>query len=356
MNNISLLMITPILGQGGTEIYILNLAEFLKEKDINPIVMSDGGVRENEISNKNLKYIKVKCLHKRSPINIFKAIYHIAHVVIRENIQLIHASSIYTTIVSKIVTVILLKPYIKVLITLHGGPNRNIEKTSAKLLNIFADKVVALSEVAKEKLIKFGLRSEKIKVIYNGIKPLKKTTKETTDKIVVGTCGRLTEQKGHKFLIEAISKIEVPGVQCLIAGDGELRNELQKQVNELGVSERVKLLGFRNDIAGLLNSMDVFVLPSLWEQLPISILEAMSLGKPIIATSVNGVPEELGDCGILINPANVEEIINAVELLVKNKELREELGRKAEQRFYKYFRQEVMGEKTLEVYKEFLDL
>jgi glycosyltransferase involved in cell wall biosynthesis len=350
MNKFSVLMLTPEFSQGGTESYILNVCEYLKKVDINVIVMSDGGVREEQLNKICVKHIKVNCLKARNLINLFKSILKVRSCIKTYSIDIVHTSSLYTTVIAKISS-ILTNRKVKVINTLHGGPNKYIEKTAASILNKFSDKVIALSKKSKQKLLNYGLNENKIVVIYNGIKPMHKLDLEQNEKIIIGTCGRLVEQKGHKYLIKAISEISNNNdLEFWIIGDGELKDSLNAMANDLKISDKVKFLGFRNDMEFLLNKMDIFVLPSLWEQFPISILEAMSLAKPIIATNVNGVPEEVGNSGILINPGNVTQISKSIKKLVSDNKLRNEFSVLSKKRFYDNFTLEKMCSKLLETY------
>ncbi|WP_294184182.1 glycosyltransferase [uncultured Clostridium sp.] len=353
MNYFNILMLTPEFSQGGTESYILNVCEYLKMKDINVIVMSDGGVREEELEKLKIKHIKVDCLKVRNLKNLFRAILKVRSIMKLYNINIVHTSSIYTTIVAKVSSVLINKK-VNVINTLHGGPNKNIEKIAAKILNVFSDSVIALSYRTKQKLLKYGLNKDKISVIYNGIKPMHELYIKKSKKFIIGTCGRLVEQKGYKYLIEAASKINIDDLEFWIIGDGELKNSLNKMVDNFKISDKVKFLGFRTDIELLLNEMDIFILPSLWEQFPISILEAMSLGKPIIATNVNGVPEELGNSGILVNPGNVSELVVAIEQLISDNTMRNKFGTLSKRRFYDNFTIEKMCNKLLQIYKNIL--
>lgn len=350
MKKFKILMLTPEFSQGGTESYILNVCRYLSKNNIYVIVMSDGGVREKELDHIGIKHVKVNCLKTRTIKNLIKSIIKLRKVIKLNNINIIHTSSIYTTIVAKL-SVIIINRKIKIINTLHGGPNKYIEKTGAKILNVFADKVVALSNKSKRELIKYGLNKNKIVVIYNGIKPLSKLNLKKNNKIIIGTCGRIEEQKGHKYLIEAISKIDNDNIEIWIIGDGELRDDLYEMAENFNIQDRVKFLGFRSDIEYLLNKIDIFILPSLWEQFPISILEAMSLGKPIIATNVNGIPEELGDSGILIGPGDVLQIVSSIKKLILDRDLRQKLSRLSEKRFYDNFTVESMCSSLIKLYR-----
>lgn len=118
------------------------------------------------------------------------------------------------------------------------------------------------------------------------------------------------------------------------------------------LENKVKLLGFRSNIYDYLSEADIFILPSLWEQFPISILEAMMFELPIIASNVNGIEEEIGETGILINSRNIEEIRKAIEKLILHPKLREEKGKAAKKRFLENFTLDTMGRNTVKVYEE----
>jgi glycosyltransferase involved in cell wall biosynthesis len=151
------------------------------------------------------------------------------------------------------------------------------------------------------------------------------------DEVVFVTVGRLTKQKNQHLLIESFAKVRrvVPfPVRCLIIGTGELEQELKSTAKSLRVSDCVLFLGNRTEIPDLLSACDVFVLSSDWEGNPLSLMEAMSAGRPVVATSVGGVPEivEHGKTGLTVLPGDVQALAEAMALLASNPDLRETLG------------------------------
>jgi glycosyltransferase involved in cell wall biosynthesis len=126
---------------------------------------------------------------------------------------------------------------------------------------------------------------------------------------------RLTPQKGHRFLFDALAtNRSLADVHLLVVGDGELRSTLEHMVGERGLETRVHFVGARRDLGDLLAAMDVFVLPSLWEGLPLSLVLAMGAGVPVVSTTVAGIPEVVqhGKTGWLVAPGEVAELGDAI--------------------------------------------
>ena len=353
----SVLLLTPVFDQGGTETYIVSLGKYLVNNGYSVIIVSAGGIREKEISNNGLKHEKVLNLRKKGILKALSCIIKISKIIRNNNINIIHSSSIYTLILANIIAKFNYKKHIKTVYTMHGGPNENVERTSKWILNKCVDSIIVLSQNAKDNLIKNGVKKSKLTVVYNGIeyngfirKNEEKDKEENKIKIV--SIGRLTKQKGHKYLIEALSLLENFNYEVYIIGEGELKVELNNKIKSLMLENKVKLLGFRSNIYDYLSEADIFILPSLWDQCPISILEAMMFELPIIASNVNGIEEEIGETGILINSRNIEEIRKAIEKLILHPKLREEKGKAAKKRFLENFTLDTMGRNTVKVYEE----
>lgn len=358
----NVLMITPIFDTGGTEIYILNLIRYLKSRKLDITVLTSMGKRIESLNEYNVKLYLDNGLVKKSIYLLIRSVFICRNVIKEREIDLIHSSSVYTTLIAKIACLTLIsskRKKVKIIYTMHGGPNKDIEKKSAKLLNFISDKVIALSKRSKRDLINYGLKEKKITVIYNGIDIKEKySCNNTNDKkdIKIINCGRLTEQKGQIYLIRAFRKIiDInPRIKLYILGEGELEYGLKEEVKKLNLTQYIEFLGFRENPLQIVSEMDIVILPSLWEQFPITILEAMALSKPIIASNVNGVFEQIDGCGILIRPANEDDIVESVLCLVKDNELRDELAKKAYDKYINNFNLEKMGSLTLDAYNKIL--
>ena len=182
-----------------------------------------------------------------------------------------------------------------------------------------------------------GVRRDRISVVHNSVNAEvrdshAKLTEETRqrwnlsgDDQVVLSAGRLSREKGHKYLIDAVSMIvsALPELRLkvLIAGNGPLERKLKAQVDKKGLQRCVKLIGHQPDISGLYSIADLFVLPSLSEGSPNVLLESMAARVPIVATNVGGVPELVkdGESAILVPPADSESLKKAIIELLMNR-------------------------------------
>lgn len=187
-----------------------------------------------------------------------------------------------------------------------------------RALSRISDAVLCVtSQVMRSMREDAGLPREKLVTIVNGI-PLPETIshldKENArknldippDARVVGMIGRFSRPKNHRMLIESLSAVRerVPNLLVLLAGDGELEEEIRNLARSSGLEGAVRFLGLRRDIPAILTALDILVIPSLWEGLPIVLLEAMAFGTPVVATRVGGIPDVLTDgvTGVLAEP------------------------------------------------------
>ena len=209
----------------------------------------------------------------------------------------------------------------------------------------FCHRLVVVSEQVKEIAIQEeGVKPEKIRVILNGIEPLalpdgivlQRLREEIgikSDDFVYLTIGRLTIQKGHTYLLDAIPNVlsSYPNSSIfLFVGDGHQRRILEEKINRLGLSGKAILFGTRKEIPEFLSLADVFVLPSLWEGLPLALLEAMSFGLPVVATRVEGVKSliEDGKNGYLVSPKDTEALAKALIDIRSNPDIRSSFSKR----------------------------
>jgi len=232
----------------------------------------------------------------------------------------------------------------------------------------FFAKVVAVSEETKQNLIHYeGIPGEKITIINNGIEgasydidldrqEAKKRFGVERFKQIIGLGVVLTEQKGIIHLIRAASQVLAlhPGTGFVVAGDGKIRAQLQNFVNEKGVADNFIFIGATKEIPAFLQCLDVYVLPSEWEGLPLVILEAMAAKRCIVASKVGAVPQVItdGEEGVLVPPADPAALADALVRVLGDSDLRQKLANNAHERFVQGFTVHSMTRSYERLYEE----
>lgn len=174
------------------------------------------------------------------------------------------------------------------------------------------------------------------------------------DEIIIGNVAVLNERKGQQYLIEAVNNLrEIYPVHLIIAGEGPFRLELEQQIVKLNASKFIHLLGRRSDINTVLANCDLFVLPSLHEGLPNSLMEAMAMGLACIATDVGGVRQLITDNenGLVVRPKSSKEIVSAVKKLLTDTKIMNIFGEKAYEFMQRNFKQEVVAKDLIDIYQ-----
>src|SRR6185503_8425874 len=172
---------------------------------------------------------------------------------------------------------------------------------------------------------------------------------------LVGNVAALVPHKGQRHLIEAAAVViqKVPDARFVIAGEGELRPQLERLIKERHLEKHVFLAGFRPDILSVHKAFDIFVMSSLTEGLGTSLLDAMACGKPIVATTAGGMPEVVADgqTGLLVAPRDDHALAAAIVRLLKDPQARAAMGAAGERRVRERFSSDRMVQDTLQVYR-----
>lgn len=343
------------LGLGGAEKVVCDLADQMNILGHQvKIAYLTGGA----LVKPNSSEIEIIALSLNSASDFLKSSKKYKNLIRKFKPDIVHAHMVHANIFARINRIGCNIP--KLICTAHnsneGGKNRML---AYRYTNFLSDINTNVSQEASESLIKKGaFDSKNLITVYNGI-DLKKFDSiyisKASDEITFLSVGRFNEQKDYPNLFKAIQILRnktTEKVKFYIAGDGDLREQLEQLIIDLDISDYVVLLGKRSDIPHLLNKANYFVLSSKHEGLPTVVIEAMACGTFVIATDCGGSSEILGDTGILVPTENSEALANAMlDALTYSKEDIRLNGLKARKRVEELFSLEGSVEKWLSLYE-----
>ncbi len=362
------------LEAGGAERVVVNYAKLFDKKNFDVLVcaLTWGGQYEKDLKSNEIKYYILNKREGFDPSIIIK----LNRLIRSEKIDIVHfhdfSSGVWGTIPSILSNV-------KVIVrTEHTISKRSFDrKFDMRLLlksfmNLFHHKIIAVSEeVKRSHLGSSNFFSGKYTTIYNGIDLRLFDTKFDKSKyleefnlqdktILIGIVARLSPMKAHEIFLQAMKRIiqKRNDVRAIVVGDGPRKLELIDLCDELGLKKNVVFAGFREDIPELMNLVDIATLSSDWEGLPMTILEAMACGKPVVVTDVGGNREAVvdGETGFIVPPRDENALAERMLQLVEDPGLRLEMGGKGKERFIEKFTAEKMVRKTEELYEELINI
>lgn len=373
----NILFLANHLNTGGITSYLFTLASGLKKRGHKIFVASGGGELVSKFTTEGIIHIGVSMRTKQalSPQILFSAL-KLSRIIKKENIEILHSQSRTTQVLG-----CLLQHKIKIVhvSTCHGFFKPTFLR---KNFPFWGQKVIAISDSVKEHLINdFGVEGERITVVHSGIdverfselltddrrsrrSPTVQSGQATGDRRqetgdpLVGIIARLSEEKGHQYLIQAMKKVvlEFPKARLLIAGEGKMKVKLAELVSSLGLEQSISFLPTLKDTREVFSLIDIFVLPSTKEGLGLALMEAMAQEKAVIGSNVGGIKTLIqhGINGLLVEPADSTGLAEAILRLLKNSQERKLLGTNARLFISKNFSQGKMAEETERVYEECL--
>ncbi len=378
MGKINLLFIIAKLELGGAQKQLLSLISHLDKSKYNIYLFTakNGLLMKDALSLGDTRVIPSKFLER--PVNLlndFLAFIEVCFFIKNNNIDILHTHGSKAGILGRFAGKC---TGVKALLhTVHGWSFNDYQPFFLRLLFIwfeklcarFSDRIIVVCEHDKKEGLnkRIGSNSQYC-VIHYGINHLEFQGKDINLKgelgidnhdLVVGMVACFKPQKSPLDFIEVARRVSriVPESRFLLIGDGVLRKKIEAQIVKLGLSKRVILTGWRNDIPRIIFSMDVFVLTSLWEGVPISVLEAMAASKPVVVTNTGGIEEVISDevNGYLVSIKDTTRLSEKIIVLLGNEELREQTGQNARRSLDGRFRVENMARDTSVLYEVILN-
>jgi len=303
----------------------------------------------------------------------------LARIIKDKKIDLVHGqggrAEFYARIATKLAGSV--KYVSTIAMPVEGYDVRPLRKKTYRLFDSttekYVDTFIVVSDVLKNTLIhQHRIPPEKVKRIYNGIEinlydPAISESQRTKTRnyfgvrkedVLIGALGRLVWQKGFEHLLHAARELLKlnKNIKILLVGDGPLKEKLKSQASDLEIDNCITFTGFRSNITEILSAIDILVIPSLLEGFPMVTLEGMAMAKPIVATRIDGITEQISDGveGILVPPKDPDSLAKAIMKIIEDKNLTRTLGVNARRKVEKEFSVKKMISETEKVYQSLL--
>jgi glycosyltransferase involved in cell wall biosynthesis len=360
----NILFLTTHLNTGGITSYIFTLAKGLTKRGHTVYVASSGGEYVARLAAEGIDFIPIP-IKTKSEIDprIMVSMCRLRKHIQEKNIEIIHANTRVTQVLAGLLRRFSHKTFIS---TCHGFFRPRFFR---RALPCWGERVIAISEGVREHLFRdFKVEQERIITIHNGIDlehfQKKISQEEARGRFglgpgpVVGIIARLSDVKGHPFLITAMQDVteKIPGAQLLIVGEGREKEKLADLVKRLGIGKSVYFIPSVPDTREALAAMDVFVMPSLKEGLGLSLMEAMASEVPVIGSAVGGITTLIQNraTGLLVPAGDAGRLGSAIIELLQNPAEAGAFAQAARVFIHAHFSQEEMITKTEEVYRQCL--
>lgn len=345
----NILYLIENLDVGGAQVRLFNDLKFMDRKRFNNIVCSltGNGRLLPEVASLGIKVYSLDGMCSLS------SVLKLANIIRKNRIDIIHTQLFFSDLYGRLLGKLLRVPFIVTTVqsSVYEPNNEYLYSLKRKLLDRYSGRFcnkrfIAVSEFVKDSISRhFSIDPEMVEVIPNyvdfyelnqveeeDLNVLKKELSIDSKEIVLITVGRLNPAKGVQYLLKALSEIVTRhrSIKLLIVGDGFYREYLEKLTQDCRLVSNVVFLGERDDVKELLHISDIFVFPTLSEGLPVSLLEAMAIGKPCLASNIGPVREIItdGETGLLFKSRDSEDIERALITLISDSIKAEKLGQR----------------------------
>ncbi|MBF0345213.1 MAG: glycosyltransferase [Nitrospirae bacterium] len=353
----NILFVIPAMAHGGAESFVRDLSLFFLHRGHSVQIVSGGGALlrhlDNRITTITLPYMS------RTPLSLLIWVLRLKKIISSSNVDIVCCQSILTAMA---VSVALCgNRTIAHVLILHNPLRHWYFHILGLFANSSLDKIISVGRQNQRTLYALGVRKDMVVHIPVAINIEHFRYKDNTMDLagpVVTVVARMERYKGHHYLIDAIEELKrLEGIRLSVnfCGEGSYADEVKSYVSDKGLTTEITFKGTCTDVASVLAQSDIFILPSYVEAFPISILEAMSSGVAVVATSVGDVPSIVinGETGLLVPPRNSQALKNAILEILRNKTLYEKVRKAARSMIEEGFSVESVG---LKYEKEFLSL
>lgn len=309
---------------GGIEAFLLNLTKTIDKTNLqfDFLMRGNNPYLENTLKNYGANIYKV-------PSGMSNYYKFVKNILVKNNYDFVH---VHKNSAANIVLPLMVKKFTNAKLIVHShntSPSSGskiaimLHKINRNKLMQLSDYRFACSDTAAQWMFGRKYKQENVQIIKNGIildnylfnPDIRKWVRASlglTNKFVIGHVGAFRKQKNHEFLLEIFSKLNIPNAILLFIGDGPLINSIKQRAVDLGISDQVMFLGSRNDVANLLQAIDVFVMPSLWEGLSIATIEAQASGLPLILSNKVSKLTKITDNVSFLNLSDIDSWIKKI--------------------------------------------
>ena len=361
MKKINVLHLITSLNIGGTENYLLTLVKEQKNK----FNISVGYLKERSIIGEKLEEAGIKVYKLNS-------LYKIYRFIKTQKIHILHTHLYRANILGRIMGKIASVPIIISSQQSIDDWKKFYHVWMDRFTARFADCIISNSEAAKDVLsCRDKVNEKKINVIYNGVNindfnpklksnfSKKEWGLEQQD-FVVGSVLRLHREKGVDYIPKIVMRVKekIPGIKFLVVGDGPLKEKIEEEIKKLSLNKNIIMAGWISpeNIPSVLSFFDLFFLPSQEESFPQAVLEAMAMGKPVVATKVGGVSEAVldGITGKLVSPDDPSALAECIVWMFNHREERIKMGEEGRKRVVNLFSMDKMISRTQKIYNDLI--